>query len=106
MSGSQLPWDDGVANERTALAWQRTALSLVASGAVLAKASGSAIAAGVIFGVVALTAMLLVLHSDRRRHRRHSSRPWKEEVTAPVDLAVTTAIVVALAACGLIVIAT
>lgn len=106
MTEPHIPWDDGVANERNTLAWQRTSLSLVATGAVLAKASGSAIMAGVIFGAVVAGAGLLVLHADRRQHRRHASLHAREDVTAPVDLALTTVIAVTLAVCGLVVIAT
>jgi uncharacterized membrane protein YidH (DUF202 family) len=39
-SGGRLPylgWDPGVQNERTALAWQRTALAIIAGAAILAR---------------------------------------------------------------------
>jgi uncharacterized membrane protein YidH (DUF202 family) len=47
--------DAGIANERTALAWQRTALSLAAGAAVLARLTFDRL------GVVAVAALALAL---------------------------------------------
>ncbi|TDC48651.1 DUF202 domain-containing protein [Jiangella ureilytica] len=69
MSGST--YDRGAQNERTALAWTRTALALLV-GIVLASrlAAESLGPAAVVFGLVVAPAALLVLLLARRRYRR------------------------------------
>lgn len=69
------PWDTGVQNERTALAWQRTALALF--GAVLLAARlgfrqwpvVTAVALGPALGL----AVAMLCMSSRRYHRAHAA---------------------------------
>ena len=60
--------DPGTSNERTALAWQRTALSLVAACAAMARVTWDALgfSALVIQAVAAALALWVVLESRRR----------------------------------------
>ncbi|WP_245644518.1 DUF202 domain-containing protein [Nocardioides jensenii] len=68
--------DTGISNERTALAWQRTALSLVAGAAVVARL-GVDKAGPVLVVLVGLAAVLglwiFVESSGRYRHSAGSS---------------------------------
>lgn len=68
---SERTYDRGAQNERTALAWTRTALALLV-GVVLASrlAAESLGPAAVVFGLVVAPASLLVLVLARRRYRR------------------------------------
>jgi uncharacterized membrane protein YidH (DUF202 family) len=66
--------DTGTSTERTELAWQRTALSLVAGSAVIARLTFARL------GTLALTALLVavplslwVLVESRLRYRVHAS---------------------------------
>lgn len=64
-------WDIGVQNERTALAWLRTALSLlVAMGAAARVAAEARPAAGIVIALLGLPAGLTLLLSARVRYRR------------------------------------
>lgn len=76
--GTAGPSDPGLQAERTALAWQRTALGVVLGCAVLALAGlresdpGLAVAA-VLVGAVAATGAMLARHG---RWPRADRRPW------------------------------
>lgn len=93
------PHEPGVPNERTALAWQRTALSLVATAAVMARLTWSALGAATLVPLAAallLSVWVLVESSGRYAHdagtrRRSRSRGGR----APLALAVATALVAA-----------
>lgn len=73
--------DPGLSNERTALAWQRTALTLVVAAAILARLTlGSSGAGAAIVPVLAIVLGLWVFGESARRylgaHRyRAGSRP-------------------------------
>lgn len=67
------PRDPGKANERTALAWQRTALSLVA-GAAIAARLGMADTGPVLLMVLGVAATLgLWIFAESSRRYRHST---------------------------------
>ncbi|HET6560542.1 MAG TPA: DUF202 domain-containing protein [Marmoricola sp.] len=89
--------DPGRANERTALAWQRTALSLVAGAAVLARLTFDrlgVLAVGTL-GVSALLA-LWVLAESRGRYAHDAGvrlRPRSRGGRAPAALAVAAVVV-------------
>ncbi len=89
--------DPGIANERTALAWQRTALSLVAGAAIVARIgaeeAGSLIV--VIMGVaVVLGVWVLAESSGRYRHSSGSKeRARGRGGRAALALAIATALI-------------
>ena len=89
--------DPGRANERTALAWQRTALSLMAGAAILARLTFDrlGLVAVAVLGVALLLALWVLLESrgrydhdagTRRRQRPRGGR-------APAALAAATVVV-------------
>lgn len=60
------PWDAGLQPERTALAWQRTGLAVVAASLVAFRVGlTTAAAAVVVLSLVAFTAGVLVLRASR-----------------------------------------
>jgi uncharacterized membrane protein YidH (DUF202 family) len=90
--------DDGRANERTALAWQRTALSLAAASALLSRLTFERAGWVALLSAVALPLSLSVLLESRLRYShdaviRTHRRP--RDGRAPAALALAT---VALAA--------
>ncbi len=93
------PADPGAANERTALAWQRTALSVVAGSALLAKVYAGRIGAVAMLGVVVGVplAMWVMLESRARYRRDPGSSPRRR----PRGGRSATALAVATAAVGL-----
>jgi uncharacterized membrane protein YidH (DUF202 family) len=89
--------DEGRANERTALAWQRTALSLMAGTAILARLTFDrlGVAAVVVLGVALLLAMWVLVES-RGRYEHDTGRrprPRSRGGRAPATLAVATVVV-------------
>lgn len=73
MKGPATLWDRGAQPERTALAWSRTTLSLIAAGLVCVRVAPSApgawLAAAVVCGGAALL-LRLNMATFRRRRRR------------------------------------
>ena len=89
--------DPGIANERTALAWQRTALSLIAGTAVLARLTFDrlGVAAVAMLGV-ALVLAVWVLVESRGRYDHDAGTRLRERSRsgrAPAALAVATVVV-------------
>lgn len=89
--------DVGLANERTSLAWQRTALAIVASAAVLARLTFDRVGwvAAAVLGVAVLLG-LWVFAESRWRYRRHlgpSHRSRGRGGRAALSLAVATALI-------------
>ena len=74
MSG---PWDPGLQNERTGLAWQRTVLAGLTGSLLMARllADVSVILA-VVTGLVALTCTAGLGWVGLRRYRRHDIALW------------------------------
>lgn len=95
------PWDEGHPNERTTLAWVRTALSLLGTGALVAKQSGEALPAMAILTLTLATTVVMILESERRHHRRGHALLQGDPVVAMHHLLITAGIVTALSAAGL-----
>lgn len=68
--------DEGMASERTALAWQRTALSLMASAAILGRLTFSELgwAAVALLAVAALLGLWVFVESGSRYLQHHGLR--------------------------------
>lgn len=85
--------DPSVGNERTALAWQRTALTLVAGSAVVSRLTferlGSAAMAS--FGVAAILGISIFAESRRRYRRRAPTWERSEFASGRSALAVMLA---------------
>jgi uncharacterized membrane protein YidH (DUF202 family) len=76
-SGRSREWDEGVASERTVLAWERTAIASVAVAALVLRAG---IVEGLLGLAIPITALLLVAGAaewlfSRRVYREHD-RPF------------------------------
>jgi uncharacterized membrane protein YidH (DUF202 family) len=87
-----------MANERTALAWQRTALSLAVASALLARLTFDRLGLVALLSIVGLPLTLWVLLESRWRYSREtagragmSSRDGR----APAALALATALITA-----------
>lgn len=104
---SRAAGDPKAANERTALAWQRTALSLVAAAAILARLTWRRLGGlDAVLLAVAMGLALWVFVESRARYRHdEGSRPRSRlrGGRAPLALAVATMLI---AATELIVLAT
>ncbi|QIX25523.1 DUF202 domain-containing protein [Nocardioides sp. JQ2195] len=89
--------DDGLSNERTALAWQRTALSLAAACAIMARLTWSTL--GPVAIVLLSTALVLsawVFLASWLRYSHDAGtrrRPGPRGGRAPLALAVATALI-------------
>lgn len=94
---SRADGDHGMANERTALAWQRTALSLVAAAAIMTRLTWSSlgVAAVVPLGGALLLSGWVFVESGARYSHRAGTRPRRRSRggRAPLFLAVATTLV-------------
>lgn len=64
------PSDDGLQNERTTLAWVRTALAVLGCGALLAKQTSSIWAAAAVLAYASGAAGVMIYRSEHRHHVR------------------------------------
>jgi uncharacterized membrane protein YidH (DUF202 family) len=90
------PPDPGLANERTSLAWQRTALSVVAGSALLARLTVADLGLGAVVALLVSVGLgLWIMSESRRRYVGDGpalrSRPRGGR--APAALALATLIV-------------
>ena len=99
------PWDDGLQNERTTLAWVRTALSLLATGALVAKQAGETVAAIALLALTVVAAVVMILESERRHQWRGHALLAGDPVVAMHHLLVTAAIATGLSAAGVVIVA-
>lgn len=84
--------EQGLSNERTALAWQRTALSLAAGAAVVGRLTvGRLGAATVVLAVVVFLLCAWVFAESRRRYAHEDERPGRRRSDGRAVLAVTIA---------------
>ena len=90
--------DDAAGNERTALAWQRTALSLAAASALLSRLTFDRLGLTALLSILALPLSLWVLVESRRRYSHDAGVPVRRrsrDGRAPAALALATAATVA-----------
>jgi uncharacterized membrane protein YidH (DUF202 family) len=92
------PRDPGAQPERTALAWSRTAMSLIAAGLLCVRlapsASGAACAAAVVCGAAAL----LLRRTRENLHARHGRMAAGGGAADPVSVLIMTGLTMLLAA--------
>ena len=89
--------DAGVSNERTALAWQRTALSLIAASAVIARLTWSRLGVTALVALTAATGLSIWVFVESRGRYAHDagidSRGRSRGGRAPAAVAVATVLV-------------
>ena len=86
--------DEGMANERTALAWQRTALAMGAASALVSRLTFGRLGLIALVGLVGLPLSIAVFMESRRRYAHSSGirpRPRVRDGLAPVALTTATA---------------
>jgi uncharacterized membrane protein YidH (DUF202 family) len=89
--------DAGIANERTALAWQRTALSLVAGSALLARLVVAELGLVAVVTLMVSVALALWIMQESRGRYAHDAgirlRDRPRGGRAPAALALATVVV-------------
>ncbi len=92
MRRSELP---GLQNERTSLAWQRTALSLIVATAALARLAYEQIGYPGLLCLVALPLSTFVFYESRARYRRRGNGAARSHPRGGIaSLALTVCIIV------------
>lgn len=91
--------DEGASNERTALSWQRTALSLLGGSAVMARLTWPSLGFGVLIPLGAATCLALWVFIESRHRYAHDagtrSRGRPRGGTAPTALTLATVLLAA-----------
>jgi uncharacterized membrane protein YidH (DUF202 family) len=100
------PWDAGLQNERTTLAWLRSALSFVAAGMLVANQVESLPVAAVVLGGVLLAAGGMVGASERRHRRRNVSLHEGRSVVSLPEVVLAAGAALGLAGTGLVLVVT
>lgn len=89
--------DPGIANERTALAWQRTALSLVAGAAIIARLAVDQTGPAVLVPLVGagLLGLWIFVESQARYHHSagHTERRGGRGGRAALSTAIATTLI-------------
>lgn len=95
MTGAAL--DPGRGNERTALAWQRTALALIAASALLTRLTADSLGLASLASVAAVTPLAAWVFLESRARYAHDagtrSRSRARDGRAPLALALATAVI-------------
>jgi uncharacterized membrane protein YidH (DUF202 family) len=88
--------DPGVGNERTALAWQRTALSVVAGAAILSRLTYDRVGVAALLSVLVAAPLGLWVFFESHRRYAHGGTDRRRYVRggrAPMALTVATMVV-------------
>jgi uncharacterized membrane protein YidH (DUF202 family) len=98
------PWDRGLQNERTGLAWQRTMLAGLTCGLLVARLLASiSLTAAIILGLLALLCTAALGYVAIRRFRLNSMAIHREEALGDGKAnALTSMLVVTTALAGLL----
>ncbi|WP_433477827.1 DUF202 domain-containing protein [Spirillospora sp. CA-142024] len=91
-------WDPGAQLERTALAWSRTTLSLIAAGLLCVRLAPSAPGAAAAAAVVCGGAALLLRRTRASLGKRRTRLPAGGGAADPISILVMTGLTVLLAA--------
>lgn len=89
MTDVDWPSDPGLAGERTAMAWVRTALSIFGVSALVARQSGSLPLAAVVLVLTLGAAAWLIVDAERRHTVGGGDAPGPVAAPGPVLLATT-----------------
>lgn len=95
------PAPPGVQNERTALAWQRTALSLLVATAALARFAYERVGYGGLSCLVALPIALFVFRESGRRYRHRDATDTDPHARGGVAGLALVAVIVVLCLTGI-----
>ncbi|MEO3787387.1 DUF202 domain-containing protein [Actinocorallia sp. B10E7] len=95
--------DPGAPFERTALAWQRTALLIAVNGALLARATPALGAQAIVLGGATVAAAVLIWVLASLSYRRGRGKPTSSVLTAHARATrALTVLIVAIAVCDLL----
>lgn len=95
--------DPGAQLERTALAWQRTALLIALNGALLARATPALGAPAILLGGATVAAAMTIWATASLSYRRGRGKPASSVLTAHARATrALTALIVAIAFCNLL----
>ncbi|GAA4068522.1 MULTISPECIES: DUF202 domain-containing protein [Actinomadura] len=95
-------WDPGAQPERTALAWSRTTLSLLAAGLLCVRLAPSAAGAALAAAAVCGAAALQLRRARRTHHRRGRRLAAGAPVADPASVLLATAVTVLLGVIGIL----
>lgn len=87
MSGSNIPLDEGMPQERTLLSWRRTAMTLAIGGFTLARLAlnASALLAGAL-AIITFALIVIVIMSSLKRYAIHDPIQTGGKTTAMLSL--------------------
>lgn len=98
--GALPPWDDGLQNERTTLAWTRTAMSLLVTGALLARQTERSTLAVGVLALTGVTSTAMLIGGERRYCGRSHRLRHGDPVVSSRQLMATAVLVMTFSAFG------
>jgi uncharacterized membrane protein YidH (DUF202 family) len=101
-AGADAVWSGGTQNERTTMAWTRTALAVAGCGVLVARQTGTGWAALAVLVVTATATGLLISSAERRYHARGQALLSGDPVVAVRHVLLAAAVSAALGATALL----
>lgn len=95
-------WAGGTQNERTTMAWTRTALAVAGCGVLVAKQTGTAWAAVAVLVATAAVAGLMIYSSEHRYHARGQALLSGDPIVAVRHVLLAATVAAALGATALL----